>query len=71
MTIGPKMKAVRKLHGKTLQQVAGRIGVSIALLSTIENGLASASDSVLKKWLRVFFFDERTFIESDVRELTQ
>jgi len=52
------MKSVRELHGKTLDNVAGRIGISIAMLSMVERELAPVNEKALKRWLRLFYMEE-------------
>lgn len=59
MHIGPNMKSVRELHGKTLQEVAPKIGISIGQLSMVERELAEITENALKRWLRLFFMEGR------------
>ena len=57
--VGPNMKSVRELHGKTLQEVAPRIGISLAQLSLVEREQAEINENAFKRWLRLFFMEER------------
>jgi transcriptional regulator with XRE-family HTH domain len=49
MTLGEKLKAVRKDRGLTLQQVADAAGLSKAFVSQIESGTANPSLASLKR----------------------
>jgi transcriptional regulator with XRE-family HTH domain len=49
MTLGDKLRAVRKERGLTLQQVAAAAGLSKAFVSQIESGTANPSLASLKR----------------------
>ena len=63
MHLGPNMKQVRELHGKTLQEVADRVGVSFSHLSEIEREKYPVTKELLKGWLRVFFMEDEALRE--------
>lgn len=48
MTIGTKIRALRKERGFTLSKLAGKINVSTAFLSNVERGLKKPSVNTLK-----------------------
>lgn len=48
-TLGMKMRRIRKLQGLSIQEVAGRAGVSVGLVSQIERGLTSPSIRSLRQ----------------------
>jgi len=52
------MKQVRELHGKTLQEVAPKVGISVSMLSLVEREKYAVSEGLLKKWLRLFYMEE-------------
>lgn len=58
MHLGPNMRSVRELHGKTLQEVADKLRVDVSWLSLIERELRHPSQKLVKGWLRVFFMEE-------------
>lgn len=45
--IGPRLQAIRKRRGLTLEQLAGRSGVSRSMLSQIERGIANPTFATL------------------------
>lgn len=49
MTIGPKIRVLRKERGFTLAKLAEKINVSVAFLSNVERDLKKPSVSTLKK----------------------
>lgn len=58
MHVGPNMRQVRRLHGKSLEDVAGYIGIDLSQLSRIERSQAEPSLNALKAWLDLFFMNE-------------
>lgn len=55
---GRNMKHFRELHGKTLSDVADRLGVAVSTLSRAERGIVAIKRPVLDRWLTLFFIDE-------------
>jgi len=49
MTIGERMRKIRRRQGRTLQEIAGRCGFSRSLLSKIETGRTSPPVATLMK----------------------
>ncbi len=60
---GPNMKTLRELHGKTLEDVARRVGISVSMLSLVEREKHGVSKAMLKKWTKLFYIDERVLSE--------
>lgn len=52
--IGKKLSKVRRLHGETLEHLAGRLGVTKSYLSKIENGHKTVSPTLMRKFAVVY-----------------
>ncbi|WP_043346364.1 cupin domain-containing protein [Beutenbergia cavernae] len=52
--LGDRLRDLRRQHGLTLRDVAGQTGLSVALLSQIENGRTDPSITSLRKLARAF-----------------
>lgn len=55
--IGPRLRELRELHGLSLRALAAASGVSVALLSQVENGRSEPSIATLRKLAPVFDAD--------------
>ncbi|MCA8962413.1 MAG: helix-turn-helix domain-containing protein [Planctomycetes bacterium] len=63
-TLGERLREVRRGQSLTLQQLAGRAGVSVSLVSQIERARTSASVNTLHKLSRALGFPlERLFAD--------
>lgn len=49
MQLGQRIRAFRKLKGFTQQELAGRSGISLAVLGAIERGNRHVEDQILIK----------------------
>lgn len=67
MNVGPKMKAVRELHGKKLQATAEQLSVTPGFLSLVEQGKRPAPDNLVAAWSELFFFDPETLADKELR----
>lgn len=56
MSLGSNMKKLRTLHGKTLEQVAGELGVSVATVSRYERG-DTPSAEYCENFARLFYVE--------------
>ena len=54
MEIGPYLRRIRQEKGYTITEVAHRLGVSVSLLSQVENGKVSPSLQSLEELLRFY-----------------
>lgn len=45
--LGNRIRAYRKLKGYTQQEFAGKMGISVALLGSVERGMKEPSDKLL------------------------
>ncbi len=51
--VGPRLRAARRAHGWTLEEVAGRTGMSVSTLSRLEAGKRQASLELLLPLVRL------------------
>lgn len=47
--LGNRIRAYRKLKGYTQQEFAGKLGISVALLGSVERGMKEPSDNLLEQ----------------------
>lgn len=67
--INHNVSIIRRLHGKTLEDVSSRLGMSRSAYYRIENGDPEAiTDEFLGKFCRLFFID-RPILEGDKLEV--
>lgn len=66
MHLGPNMRRIRELHGKSLREVAGHLSVDGSLVSLIERQLRDPSQDYIKRWLDLFFMDEKPLREGPI-----
>jgi transcriptional regulator with XRE-family HTH domain len=51
------MRAIRILHGKSLEDVAGRLEISVGHLSKLERCEVSPTITIIDGWLELFYMD--------------
>lgn len=61
--VGKKLKAIRLKQGLTIQELAGRSGVSSNMISRVERGLTIPSVQILMKLAEVFDKSVNYFVE--------
>ena len=64
-TIGPRLRALRNLHGLSQRQLAAKAGVSNATISLIEHDRTDPSMGMLKRVLDVFPMSLAEFFASE------
>lgn len=55
---GTNLRTVRRLHGKTIKDLSGKLGISSGYLSLIEGGTRPLTPELRAKAAKVFYLEE-------------